>query len=641
MKRRIKRLQALVFLFFFMVQFLSDTTWMTVLAETTVTLQDGDTRTITDVSAADTIFNVISGGRLIVADGGQVEGAVNASSVGEVEIQTGGKVSGLISAREWSEITVGGTVSDLSVYGNASVWLNSASVTNLTAHENTPSVSVLGTSTLKTLAIYPEMITSGGDGAKLYVTDTVEFLSAGTAPSNTIIEVTESTQIKNTGGAYADILCGGVTYPVGTAGNTTIRGFYHAQAADEVTLEEDFGYTAPKTVEFTVSNDGLEDVMVEQPFPDGYTVSMMGTQGAVPDYYVVPAGESITVRVTPDTGFDAGEYSETLEMNLLSMRESVASGLNVNVGTLSCNLKFTVRLEPGAGTLQVADSYYGGAYTAVPASSTNGVTDVKIEYKKQGAADSTYTEEKPTQTGKYVARATFPRKGKYAEVVVTKEFQITYLPTPEEPYTISSAKNVGGFHAGSVTIVPANGYLIAAKLDGTYEKSLNYTEDVTAVYLKKADTGEKTDEIKLDAAKEKIDIKKPVITGAEDGSTVYGEDVKITVTDDNLSTVTVNGKGLEVKNGKAVTTLKTENGSVDYVIVAKDKAGNKMKLTVKLASDWVKKGTVPDGSKVKLNKNQAYTLGGGTWKVEGDTTTYVGGNRFYVTGNGSFLFNKQ
>ena len=42
----------------------------------------------------------------------------------------------------------------------------------------------------------------------------------------------------------------------------------------------------------------------------------------------------------------------------------------------------------------------------------------------------------------------------------------------------------------------------------------------------------------------------------------------------------------------------------------------------------------------KLNKEYSYNFGGGTWQVEGDSTSYAGGNTFYVGEDGEYSFTK-
>ena len=74
------------------------------------------------------------------------------------------------------------------------------------------------------------------------------------------------------------------------------------------------------------------------------------------------------------------------------------------------------------------------------------------------------------------------------------------------------------------------------------------------------------------------------------------------------------------------------------MIKAVDKAGNVRKVTVYLAPDWEKDGTVPSGKSVSLKKNKRYSFGSGTWSVSGDSTSYAGGMDFYVASDGQYTF---
>ena len=73
----------------------------------------------------------------------------------------------------------------------------------------------------------------------------------------------------------------------------------------------------------------------------------------------------------------------------------------------------------------------------------------------------------------------------------------------------------------------------------------------------------------------KIDKTAPVISGAEDGES-YNTSVILTITDDNLDSVTVNGEKVELTNQKL--TLKPAEGK--QTVIAKDKAGNTTSLTI-------------------------------------------------------------
>ncbi len=641
MKQRIKQILAVAISIVISMQLIPNNVWTNVFAETINTITD-NTVEISDLSTAEDTYLVKSGGILIVADGGQVDGLIDASVNGKVEVQAGGVTTNIIDAYGNSQITVEGTVSSLFMDENTILQLNSADIGTLASYTETPSFALIGPTRVDSLSIFPGNLHSGTNGAKFYVESSLQLLSAGTIPSHTAIEVTENTQINNAYGSKVDIICNGVTYPIEKATNdATIYDFYYTEAPSKVIMEEEAGYTTPETVEFIVSNDGLEDVMIERPFPNNFMVEIDGVQSEIPDYYKIPANTDITVMVTPKSGLAGGDYLEGITMNVLSVNKSVVSGEQMNVGTISCDLKLTVNRKPGVGSVQVSDSYYGGTYAVIPSSATNGVANVKLEYKEQGADDSTFTTTQPTQVGKYEVRALFAQTDEYNEVVTTKQFQIEYLPAPEGAYTFSGKKGTGGYFTENVTIIPAEGYLIASQLDGNYTETLALTENMTSVYLMKADTEEKTAEIPLDTASVKVDIQEPVIIGAVNGSTIYKDKAEITVTDENLSALTVNGEVVEFRNGKAVLTLDSEYGSVEYVIVAKDKAGHEKKITVTVAAPWLESGIIPSGSTVKLNAEQAYTFGSGTWQVSGDVTNYAGGVQFYVQADGSYVFKKQ
>lgn len=51
-------------------------------------------------------------------------------------------------------------------------------------------------------------------------------------------------------------------------------------------------------------------------------------------------------------------------------------------------------------------------------------------------------------------------------------------------------------------------------------------------------------------------------------------------------------------------------------------------------------GTITDAGQYYLDVGTAYTLGSGTWTVNGDTTTYPGGITFYVANAGTYTFSK-
>lgn len=136
---------------------------------------------------------------------------------------------------------------------------------------------------------------------------------------------------------------------------------------------------------------------------------------------------------------------------------------------------------------------------------------------------------------------------------------------------------------------------------------------------------------------EEEDKTAPVISGVSNGQTCYG-DQTVTVTDENLHTVTVNGEAVEVLNNRADIILKPSEDV--YKIVAADKAGNQTELTVEVLETWVRDGIIANGKK-KLRRERLYKLGSGQWTIDGDSTVYSGGGTFYVKNSGEYNFKRK
>ena len=302
----------------------------------------------------------------------------------------------------------------------------------------------------------------------------------------------------------------------------------------------------------------------------------------------------------------------------------------------------TTELQPGRGSVTMADYYYGGTAPAPELKSeTNGTAGVVVEYKKASEPDTAYTTKVPTQVGEYMIRATFPATESYAAVTAAAEFAIRYLPTPERAYSLNGTQGEKGYYTSSVTVVPAEGYLIADALDGDYAENLILTQDMEAgqIYLKKQATGEKTDGIAREAVL--IDQKVPAITAVKDGETYYKDSVQVVISDKNLSRIQINDDNIVVKGTEMTFTLSSNYGSEDYQIIARDVAGNETKVSLTVAAPWMKKGIIPTGERIRLKSDRAYSFGDGTWQVEGDTTSYAGGRSFYVKKDGEYTFTKK
>ncbi|MGN0437304.1 MAG: InlB B-repeat-containing protein [Lachnospiraceae bacterium] len=298
---------------------------------------------------------------------------------------------------------------------------------------------------------------------------------------------------------------------------------------------------------------------------------------------------------------------------------------------------FSILKKQGEGRVYVADVGYGAMPEPVVTSATNGIDNVTILYKEKDASDETYTQTKPSAIGTYTVKAIFAETEGYLQVVATDEFLIGYISAPENPYQMNGTLGENQYYTSVVSIIPAQGYLIANSFGGTYSEKLELTKTTEAfsVYLKKADTGEMTAAIEVPAIK--IDKDAPVILNVESGSTIYGDEVEVVVKDEHLSKVFVNDEEVTFENGTATLKLSSNNGEENYTITCVDEAGNRSTSQFVIAAEWMKSKTIPAG-KVRLFSKYAYQLGSGKWRVSGDSTTYSGNITFYVGSDGDYNF---
>lgn len=353
-----------------------------------------------------------------------------------------------------------------------------------------------------------------------------------------------------------------------------------------------------------------------------------GTEAVTIEYKAKGADDSTYTTVKPT---QAGSYTARATFPETDIYEKAIA---------TCN--FSIKKKTGSGTIEVADIYCGGAIRPVVTSDTNGITNVRLEYKVKGAADSTYTTIQPTQLGTYTVRATFAETKEYTVATATDDFTISQMitSTPKRPYELRGTMGENHYYTSNVTIIPAEGYLIAETADGEYKKELTISQSSTGlmIYLQNIETGGITEGIAVTDFL--IDQKAPVISNAVSGQTIYSDEAEIIVKDENLAQVLVNGEAVEIKDNQAILKLASNGGEEKYEIVTTDIAGNQSKIQITVAAEWMKKMIIPSGVKVRLSQECAYTLGSGTWKVSGDGTEYSGGNTFYVRSDGEYSFTK-
>ncbi|MCR5797175.1 MAG: hypothetical protein K6G63_04575 [Eubacterium sp.] len=142
-------------------------------------------------------------------------------------------------------------------------------------------------------------------------------------------------------------------------------------------------------------------------------------------------------------------------------------------------------------------------------------------------------------------------------------------------YTVIGQMNENGWYVSDIVIKPSEGYQFLRDEDdkkaiGEIRIDKDSDDGIERFYAQDVKTGEI---YKKTAIAYLRDTTTPEIAGIEDGKTYIGEDRKVTVTDNFLENVTINGVSQTIENGKSEFTLTAKTDAV-YVITAVDKAGH-------------------------------------------------------------------
>ena len=309
--------------------------------------------------------------------------------------------------------------------------------------------------------------------------------------------------------------------------------------------------------------------------------------------------------------------------------------------------EFTISVKEATASVEVDDPYVGTKYAPVLTTNSDGKADAKFEYRERSAPDSDYSKDKPTAAGTYVVRATVPETATYGKAVCTNEFTISYLPAPEDPYTMKGTNGTNGYFTSDVDLIPADGYEISVTFGEDYSDSVPYSDDLNVVYLRRTKDGALTSAVAVDT-RPKIDKDSPAISDDAgsliDGSVHYGKDYKLRIDDPNLASLSVNGKPVEDAGDGTELTLDPGNYMRTFLLEAVDEAGNKTLIQITVKADWMKDMILPPDLLLPLIKEEMYKLGDGKWKVtltngtSDDPTVYNGNTPVYVMADGDYIF---
>lgn len=642
-----------------------------------------------------------SGGTVTIKSGGTASGIINIK-YGEVNVDAGGQAHILNMSRDvsagYAQCNNHGTIENVNVADGSyltdgktgtlymdAVDNNSRSGVYMLSNSVTDIMTVSVTDTSRTVS--PVLI-DADEGARVNQTlnvcsdyldssssGTILVGSTGAAASGGLLELNGNnafpsglkfevasvdTRINNNMSSSAgvcSVVCEGKTYPlpVATSGTASLATIYGTSvSADKINLADLAAGYGTGDAEEEVLSVGLTG---------GTSAGRMNCRIThIPEFIelrndsgtLLKEGSNVTLENADDfsenftvrakIGNAAAKYSDTLEFALeTNIVNEPNNGIsNIVIREVSIPISLSVARKTGSGKIVVEDVYYGEPIQPVVTSDTNGIANVRLEYKVKGADDSTYTTIQPTQLGTYTVRATFAETKEYTVATATDDFTISQMITltPKHPYELRGTMGENSYYTSNVTIIPAEGYLIAETADGEYKKELTISQSSTGlmIYLQNIETGGITEGIAVTDFL--IDQKAPVVSKAVSGQTIYSDEAEIIVKDENLAQVLVNGEAVEIKDNQAILKLASNGGEEKYEIVTTDIAGNQSKIQITVAAEWMKKMIIPSGVKVRLSQECAYTLGSGTWKVSGDGTEYSGGNTFYVRSDGEYSFTK-
>ena len=142
--------------------------------------------------------------------------------------------------------------------------------------------------------------------------------------------------------------------------------------------------------------------------------------------YEVKDGKVVIKGAYLDT-LPAGDHKLTVSYNPAG--ETFEAGTDATASTLTVSVS-RADVSKAATTITNTDKLsktYDGKPAAKVESSSNSIGTPKIEYKKKGASDDTYSSTVPTDAGEYTVRVTYPEDENYVETKAEADFTISRL----------------------------------------------------------------------------------------------------------------------------------------------------------------------------------------------------------------------
>ena len=240
---------------------------------------------------------------------------------------------------------------------------------------------------------------------------------------------------KQTGWSVSDKSTATVESPYTITGSTVFypvfaRGFEAADKSDTIEL------TYNKMASFRLS-DYLQ-------FATGVTDTTKDFTFALANGSSLPAGLTLNPTFYSIIGTPTELGSYTVSFDVTDKKSFTLFSLRPTTSYQTGTLTLTLNITKPDGTASVTMENYTCGETSVnpvPASDTNGTENVTYQYKLTSAADTEYSDTKPSTAGEYTVKATFAQTDTYNAVTATDTFMVRHNPVHHEAVDAACTTN--------------------------------------------------------------------------------------------------------------------------------------------------------------------------------------------------------
>ena len=216
----------------------------------------------------------------------------------------------------------------------------------------------------------------------------------------------------------------------GTSAEITIEGIWGdtkdvtVTAYDKADRETSFSLTLGYPLQDASASVSIADVFIGTDYEPVLTTDSDGKSDASFLYKEAGADDS---TYTYDKPAKAGSYI---------VKAMIPETAKYN--EISCTGTFSIKkLIPAVAEVKVEDTLYGGEYSPVLSTDSDGAEGTVFEYKVISSPDNTFTTVKPTAAGEYAIRATIPETDTYASAICSGTFKISRYTVGETKVEVS------------------------------------------------------------------------------------------------------------------------------------------------------------------------------------------------------------